>query len=144
MILTISIEKEIIELAFKILLPVIVGWVIGRERKRNDKSGGSRTMALICLTGSLLAILSVKSGFDNAGFYRLLAAGIQGISFVGMAVIIQHKGHIEGLTTAVTTFILVPLGFIFGLGQFTVGSIFSFVIFMVLESKYMFIKRGRK
>ena len=45
---------------FRMILATIVGYILGLERKRHDKSGGSRTMALICLGACLLAILSLE------------------------------------------------------------------------------------
>ena len=46
------------------------------------------------------------------------------------------KDHIEGLTTASTLFVLMPLGFLVGLGYYALAIVTSIIIYVILEQKY--------
>jgi putative Mg2+ transporter-C (MgtC) family protein len=58
----------------KILVATAVGYIIGAERKQHQKTRGSRTIALVTLGATLLAILSLKLHADyNFDFVRLMS-----------------------------------------------------------------------
>lgn len=135
-----------IEIVIKLILAVLIGFLIGKERKRNEKPGGSRTMALVCLGSALIAILSLellKVQFVNEtvvrfNFARLMSYTIASMGFLGSGIIIQNKDKVEGLTTASTLFALVPIGFCLGLGFYTLALITSVLAYILLEIKYLF------
>ena len=121
----------------RILLSILTGWILGKERKRHEKSGGSRTMAIVCLSACLVAILSQKlSTVYHFDFFRLMAYTIAGISFIGNGVITQYKQNVEGLTTASTLLINVILGFLIGLEFYFYGIVGTVIMYVLLESKY--------
>jgi len=123
---------------WKIILSIIVGTVIGKERKKKKKPGGSRTFGLVCMGSTLLAILSLKLlefGY-NFDFVRLMSYGMVSIGFLGSGIIIQNKNKVEGLTTASTLWTTVPLGFCIGLGFYALAIICMIFIYLTLESKY--------
>lgn len=125
---------------FRLILAAIVGWMLGRERKKHNKSGGSRTMAIVCVTSCLIALLTQEIAAMNPevhNFTRLMAYGISGMGFLGMGVIWKHKGEIEGLTTAATLYLLMPLGYCIGLGFYWYSIVVSVLAYILLESKYI-------
>ena len=126
----------------KLCLAAIIGLVIGRERKRNDKPIGARTFAIICLSSCLLAIISLE--LSNRGyifdFVRLISYSLPAIGFLGMGLIHKTSEGVEGLTTASTLFILLPIGFSIGFGLFLYGIISSILLYLLLESKNLFLK----
>ena len=137
---------QIIEPVWKLSLAIGIGLIIGKERKRHARAGGSRTMALISLCSSFLAILSTEIHkvypFD---FVRLMAYLLPAIGFIGMGVISKTKNNVDGLTTSATLLILLPIGFAIGLGYYIYGSITAFFTWLILESKYSLRrKRGKK
>lgn len=121
----------------KLLIASMVGFLLGKERKRHNKSGGSRTLALVSLSGCLIAILSIilKSSYDF-DFTRLMAYSIAGIAFIGNGIIVKTKNGVDGLTTASCLFGTLILSFCIGLGYYFLGIIGSILMFLVLESKY--------
>lgn len=120
----------------KIVLSAFVGSLIGKERKKNDKPGGSRTMALVCLGATLITIISLKmNGSYTFDFSRLMAYSIASIGFIGSGIILHHKNRIEGLTTASTLWVLVPLGFMIGLGYFVLATVTTILTYYILERK---------
>ena len=122
----------------KLLVASFIGLCVGRERKKHEKSGGSRTMAIMCLSACLVAIMSqeLHCSVYNFDFARLMQGALQGISFIGMGLIWKNKDGVEGLTTASTLFGVVILGFLIGLDYWMIGISSAVLILMILESKY--------
>ena len=112
--------------------------------KKNEKPGGSRTFSLVCLGSTLISIigLELNKTYPALDIYRLLQGAIQGISFIGAGIIMQNKNKIEGLTTASSIWVAVPLGLLVGLGYYLIAVLASILVWVILESKYT--KIGRK
>jgi putative Mg2+ transporter-C (MgtC) family protein len=122
----------------RLLISIIIGLVIGRERKKQNQIGGSRTMAIVSMASCLMAILSLELfslgySFD---FVRILSYGIASIGFLGSAIVIKSGTKIEGVTSASTIWLLVPINFCIGLGFYFYGIFASICAYLLLESKY--------
>ena len=129
----------------KIIFSACVGFLIGSERKRHEKVGGSRTLALVCMSATLLAILSLNlEGKHTFDFVRLLAYSMTGIGFIGSGIILKNKNQIEGVTSASTLFIIMPVGFMIGLGEYLLTIVTALIIFVLLEIKYLPKRKYRK
>lgn len=129
----------------KLVLATLVGLCIGRERKRHEKSGGGRTMALVCLGSCFITLLSLKLvAMYNFDFTRLMQGALQGMSIICMGVIFKHRNNVEGLTTASTLFVLMLIGFAVGLGFIFLATIAAILTYCILESKYKQIKKVRR
>jgi len=129
---------------FRLLLSITIAFILGKERKKHEKSGGgSRTLAIVALASCLIAILTLEIAELNPvthNFTRLMAYGIASIGFLGSSVIIKNKNHIEGITTASLIWAIVPIGFCIGLGFYFYGVISSIFVYLILESKYWRLK----
>lgn len=128
---------------FKLLFATIIGWFIGRERKNNDKVGGSRTFAIVCLGATLVAILTQKlaGGLDNSdqivlNYTRMMSYTIASMGFIGSGLIRKENGEVEGLTTASTLFVLIPVGFAIGFGYYITALLCGGLLYWILEYKY--------
>ena|SRR5688572_7060409 len=98
----------------------ICGAIIGLERELKEKPAGFRTNILICLgsamymsAGLLLVHEAGETGTDVA---RIAAQVVTGIGFLGAGCIIQERGHVRGLTTAATIWVVAAIGIIAGAG----------------------------
>ncbi|MCK9542121.1 MAG: MgtC/SapB family protein [Novosphingobium sp.] len=121
----------------KIILASIIGWLIGYERKKRDKIGGSRTFALVSLASVLMATITLKFvGIYTFDFFRLMSYGIAGIGFLGSGFIIKEKHNVEGLTGASCLFALVPISFLIGLEQYFLGISSAILMYYILELKH--------
>lgn len=136
---------------FKIALAIVIGKIIGKERKRNEKPGGSRTFAIVCLGATLIAILSQElttlqgtSEILRYNFARLMSYGIGSIGFLGAGIIMHQNNKIEGLTTASTLWVIVPIGFLIGLSYYSIAICSSIFVYLILESKYQTTVKRRK
>ena len=130
---------------FRLLLSILIGVVLGKERKKHDKDGGgSRTLAIISLASCLIAILSleISTAIQPAihNFTRMMSYCIVGIGFLGSAVIKHTKNNIEGTTTASLIWASVPINFCIGLGFYLYGIVSAILVYLILESKYFFKK----
>lgn len=123
----------------RLLISAVIGYCLGKERKKNDKAGGSRTMGIVCMSACLIAILTQEiSGLNPTvfNFSRLMSYGIASIGFLGSGIIIQTKGRVEGLTSASVFFGLVPIGYCIGLQFYGLGIGSAILLYLLLESKY--------
>lgn len=123
----------------RLLISAIIGYCLGRERKKNDKAGGSRTMGIVCMGACLISVLTLKIDALNPdvfNFSRLMSYGIASIGFLGSGIIIQTKGRVEGLTSASVLFGLVPIGYCIGLKFYGLGIGSAILLYLLLESKY--------
>lgn len=124
---------------FKLFLSMVLGGVVGIERKRKGQLAGIRTFALISMGATLAMILSVyvpqvyldvKSGDPS----RIAAQVITGIGFLGAGAIIQTKGSIRGLTTAAGIWMVAAIGLSIGVGMYLIASIATLFILFTLIS----------
>jgi putative Mg2+ transporter-C (MgtC) family protein len=122
----------------KLPIAILIGYLLGKERKNRDKSAGSRTMALVCFGSCLITIISLELNSLNYSFdfVRLMSYALPAISFIGAGVIQKQKNTIDGITTSAMLFAVVPLGFTIGLGYLSYSVIGALLIYLTLESKY--------
>ncbi|MDD5340899.1 MAG: MgtC/SapB family protein [Patescibacteria group bacterium] len=121
-------------ITLQLLLAIFLGGLIGVERETLGKPAGSRTYALIALGSALFTILSVKGfcQYPNAVPTALVSQIIIGIGFIGAGLIIFHRQHIEGITTASGLWATAAVGIAIGIGWYYVAIITSVMIFLLL------------
>tara|TARA_B100001964_G_C13932903_1_gene465388 strand:- start:166 stop:651 length:486 start_codon:yes stop_codon:yes gene_type:complete len=142
-----------VEILLRLALAVILGAVIGFNRKRHSKPAGLRTMALIslgCATFTLIGIeaviqlaalqagaesltSSVVSGV-NLDSSRIIAGIVGGVGFLGAGAIIQSRGKIQGMTSAASIWVTATIGVSVGLGLYMLAVATTFLAFIVLIS----------
>lgn len=110
-----------LEDALRLVAAFACGAVIGIEREYHGKPAGLKTIAIVCLSGALLMLLSEKLGImAGAGvdLSRLAAGVVTGIGFLGAGAIIQSRHHVEGITTASVIWLMSAVGMAFGAGLY--------------------------
>lgn len=129
----------------KIFVSGLLSSFIGLEREKSDKPAGLRDVMLISLSGTLFTIISqllaahVLPG-TRYDIGRIIAYSIAGIGFLGSGVIIQHRGNVEGITTAALLWSVIGLGILVGLGEFQLAVVAALFIYFVLKLKEIRIK----
>lgn len=148
---------DMLGIAVRFTLAVILGGVIGFEREWKKRAAGFRTHILVCLAACCLMVLSIY-GFED--FYadpsnwtadtggdpnlladpaRLAAQVISGIGFLGAGAILQKKDSIVGLTTAATVWVVAAVGLCVGAGFYycavllTVISLLTLILLKYVE-----------
>ena len=117
-----------IEIALRLGLALLIGALIGLERSYHGRPAGFRTHALVCLSTSLLMLVTVFERFWFAELPRpqgtnvtidptRMAQGIMtGIGFLGAGTIIKEGASVRGLTTAASIWITAAIGVLIGIG----------------------------
>ena len=101
-------------------IAALCGGIIGLERELKQKPAGLRTNILICVGSAMyiaIGMLIVRiEGVTGVDATRIAAQVVTGIGFVGAGCIIQQGGHITGLTSAATIWVVAAIGLIAGAG----------------------------
>lgn len=118
-------DPAYLEISMRLLLALACGGIIGLERSFHGRSAGFRTHALVCLSTSLLMLVTVYEArwFPAVAQGRVtidptrMAQGIMtGIGFLGAGTIMQDGLSVRGLTTAASIWITAALGVLLGIG----------------------------
>ena len=132
-----SIEVNPVGSIFKMCLSMLLGSLVGYERKRKGQAAGVRTFSLIAMGASMAMILSIYVpqeylGLKNGDPGRIAAQVITGIGFLGAGAIIQMKGSIRGLTTAAGIWMVATIGMAVGVGMYWVSVAATALILFIL------------
>lgn len=116
------------------LLAVLYGGAVGLEREMKGKAAGLRTNILICVGAALFTQLSVSipGGVGAGDPGRIAAQIVSGVGFLGAGTILQARGHITGLTSAATIWVVAAIGAALGAGAWLEASGVTIVIILVL------------
>jgi len=133
---------EIIVVSVPLLLALVMGGAVGLERAWHGRPAGLRTHTLVCISSSLLMLLTVNQWNLMASFpietIRIdptrMAQGIMtGIGFLGAGVIMKDGLTIRGLTTAASIWMTASIGIMIGMGFNTAGFLATFLTLIVLS-----------
>ncbi|MDE7426714.1 MAG: MgtC/SapB family protein [Muribaculaceae bacterium] len=122
---------------FKLILSMLLGAVVGFERKRKGQTAGVRTFSLIAMGATLAMLLSIYipqeyMGLKNGDPGRIAAQVISGVGFLGAGAIIQMKGSVRGLTTAAGIWMMATIGMAVGCGMYVVSVLATALIMFIL------------
>jgi putative Mg2+ transporter-C (MgtC) family protein len=120
-------DPTYLDITLRLLLSLFVGSLIGFERSFHGRPAGFRTHALVCLSTSLLMLITVYETrwFPGISQGRIsldptrMAQGIMtGIGFLGAGTIMREGMSVRGLTTAASLWITAAIGILVGIGFF--------------------------
>jgi putative Mg2+ transporter-C (MgtC) family protein len=120
-------ESELFTTSTRLVIALLAGALIGLERSFNGRPAGFRTHALVCMSSSLLMLLTVYQWelLKDVPMETIrvdptrMAQGIMtGIGFLGAGVIMKEQFTIRGLTTAASIWVTASIGILIGMGFF--------------------------
>lgn len=132
---------NLVNFVSSLLMAILLGGIIGIERKLSNKAAGFRTMILICMGSTLFTeigiFLSQLSGDHNTEtIARVVGNIIAGIGFLGAGSIMKNtsseKAGVEGLTTAAAIWMVAGIGLLIGLSYYLEATIATLLAFLVL------------
>lgn len=128
-----TIETQI-DLAIRLTVGLVLGAIIGFERELHRQPAGFRTHSLVSLGAALFTVVSAF-GFtgDLVDPTRIAAQIVSGIGFIGAGTILQHRGHIRGLTTAASLWAVAAIGTAAGAGLYVVAVVGTLLILIILS-----------
>lgn len=132
-----AVEVNTIGSIYKLVLSMLLGAMVGYERKLKGQTAGVRTFSLIAMGSTLAMLLSIYvpqeyMGLKNGDPGRIAAQVITGIGFLGAGAIIQMKGSVRGLTTAAGIWMVAIIGMAVGVGMYLLSVIASLLILFIL------------
>jgi putative Mg2+ transporter-C (MgtC) family protein len=120
--------------AAKVALAALLGAMVGLERERGGHEAGLRTNMLIAISSCLFTILSIE-GFPLQGSAqdtaRVAAQIVTGVGFLGAGVLLHARGHVRGLTTAASIWLVAAIGMAVGTGAYFLA-VFATLLSMIL------------
>lgn len=117
----------------KLLLAVVLGGIIGLERRvLAKKEAGTKTYALVTLGSALFTLLSMHGFGASADGSRIASGIVTGIGFLGAGMIINHGEKVDGLTTAAGLWVTASLGMAVAVGWYSVAIIATLFITLSL------------
>lgn len=133
-----------LDILTRLVVAALLGAVIGLEREYRHKPAGVRTDILVAIGTAVMTIVSVEvarfsSGSGSVDVSRIVSQVLPGIGFIGAGTILQAKGHVEGLTTAASIWLVAGIGMAVGLGLYplavmaTVLGVVSLIILHVVK-----------
>ena len=134
-------EMNTLAVAFRLVLAVLCGGLIGIEREYKRRPAGFRTHILICL-GAAMTTLTSQYMFLTMRLYtdvaRLGAQVIAGIGFIGAGtIIVTKRQRVKGLKTAAGLWTAAIIGLVCGAGYVECA---IFATAMVLVAELLLIK----
>ncbi len=140
----------------KILASSVSGAVLGWERKHRYQVVGMRTLVLISVSSTLLAILSYAlteiqtgKGFYGGDPTRVIAGVVSGIGFLGGGAIVHQGLNIRGLTSAAVVWTASAIGLALGAGLYEQSllvlavAIFLLIVLEKIESRFFLAGRNK-
>lgn len=124
---------SIMAIATRLLLAAAIGGVLGYERRLHQKAIGIAGMVLVAL-GSATYMLLAKhlSATDPAALSRAIQGVLQGIGFLGGAVIFKSGTDVRGIKTAAAIWITGAVGLAIGTWFWGLGVVVGLATFAIL------------
>ena len=123
----------------RIVLSLVLGSLIGIERKRKGQMAGLRTFSLISMGACIAMMLSIYVCQETVGLLRgdpsrIAAQVISGIGFLGAGtIIVTGRQQIKGLTTAAGLWASACMGIAIGAGFYECVIIAFVLIFLCIR-----------
>lgn len=133
--------ERLAEVAFKLILALICGGLLGIERGRKKRPAGFRTYMLVCIGATLVMMTNdyISMMYQTGDPSRMGAQVISGIGFLGAGTIIT-TGHnrVKGLTTAAGLWASACVGLAIGIGFYEGAILGTVMIFFAMVMMHTF------
>lgn len=131
-----ALEIGVTNSLFRLCLAMLLGSLVGAERRTKGQIAGVRTFTVISMGACLAMLLSVYVpqeyfGLKNGDPGRIAAQVVTGMGFIGGGAMIHLKGTVRGLTTAAGIWMTAILGMAVGMGMYVV-SVVTTVLFLIV------------
>lgn len=123
-----------------LLFALLLGGAVGLEREYHGRPAGLRTHILVCLSSTMLIMISRELGSeapDGAARTvfdpnRMGAGIVTGIGFLGASTVLRSGDFLRGLTTAACIWFVAGLGIVLGDERYVLGVLCTSIVLLVL------------
>jgi len=124
---------EFARIAVRLLFAVVLGGVLGLERRHVGRAAGMRTHMLVALGSALVILVPQLTAMSSADLSRVMQGALTGIGFIGGGVILKlsQEHQIVGVTTAASIWLTATVGIAIGAGRLglaAVGTVLALII----------------
>lgn len=122
------------EVIYRLLLSVVLGSLLGLERKYKEREAGPQTYSLVALGTCLFAIVALEMNKVFPGSFdvlRIIQAVAIGIGFIGGGVIFRQPSGVIGLTTAAGLWVASAVGIAVGFELYSIAVLATFLSLIV-------------
>jgi len=118
-------DRVYLDITVRLAAALAIGALIGLERSYHGRPAGFRTHTLVCLSTSLLMLVTVyetrwipevTQGRIALDPTRMAQGIMTGIGFLGAGTIMREGLSVRGLTTAASIWITAAIGILVGIG----------------------------
>ena len=121
------------QMLLRLLIAAVIGGVIGFERRARRKPIGIAGMMLVAIgSASYMMLAMYLSANDPASVSRALQGLLQGIGFLGGAVIFKTGTTVQGIKTAAAIWITGAIGLAIGTWFWVLGVIVGLATALIL------------
>lgn len=120
----------------RLILALILGGLIGKERGQLNRPAGLRTHMIVCSASALIMLLGsfMAVNYPNIDITRLAAQVVSGIGFLGAGAILKDGFSVRGLTTAATLWVVACIGLAVGGGFYIGGIVTTLLVYGTLKT----------
>lgn len=124
------------EIVARLTVAALAGAIIGVNRDLHRKPAGLRVLALVAMGAAAVTVagtIAAEPSDPHASVFRTVQGVLSGIGFLGAGIIMRGSSanDVHGLTTATALWVACIVGIIYGMGQWTLGSL-CFVLTMAI------------
>lgn len=135
----------------RLMLALFLGGLVGWERERSARTAGLRTHMLISVAAALFAITGLELTAIDASAQarvqtdpmRLIEAVTSGVAFLAAGSIVISGGHVRGITTGASMWLVGAIGLCCGIGDVKLAILGTFLALAVLWAVRLAFERGR-
>ncbi|BAY09182.1 MgtC/SapB family protein [Calothrix sp. NIES-2098] len=131
-------------IAFRLVLALVVGCMIGFNRQQGGRPAGMRTFMLVSMGAALFVMIPLQAEGDSPyaatnALSRTIQGVATGVGFLGAGLILQEsprkseRPKVRGLTTAACVWTAAGLGAAIGCGLWQMGLIGGLLTLIILS-----------
>ncbi len=130
-----------LEIAFRLVLAILLAGLLGWDRESKDRPAGLRTYMLVALAAAVFTVLTfeiyetvnAKHPGGNSDPIRIIEAVTAGVAFLAVGTIIQGRDSVRGLTTGAGMWMAGALGVAVGAGHYLLAILAALLSFAILR-----------
>jgi putative Mg2+ transporter-C (MgtC) family protein len=128
-----TIELSVVDILIRLLVAGLLGGIIGYERRLHRKAIGIAGMTLVAIGSNTYMLLAKHlANSDPASLSRAVQGVLQGIGFLGGAVIFKGGANVHGIKTAAAIWITGAIGLAIATEFWWLGAIVGFATVLIL------------
>ncbi len=128
-----GLTNNVTQILLRLALAGVIGGIIGYERRMHHKAIGVSGMTLVAVGSATFMIMAQHVSMkDPAAVSRTLQGLLQGIGFLGGAVIFKGGTDVRGIKTAAAIWITGAIGLAAGTGLWWLGLIAGVAVAVIL------------